>query len=264
MSNDPQRQIDQHFAVTGAGSGIGRAIALRLSSEGARVSLFGRRTEPLAETRDLAIAAGADAASIFAAGMDVRDDASVSDALNSAVTALGPLRGLIANAGIGGPNFPGNDDRFDDLIATNVGGTYRTLRSAQGLLATTGTRHFVLLSSILGRFGVPWYTGYCTSKTALLGLTRALAMELADQDIQVNAICPGWVETEMAWEGIDGMATALKVTREEAFAIAMKEVPMGRMSQPEDIAGLVAFLVSSDARGMTGQGLDMNGGAHMV
>ena len=259
-----QRQQDQHFAVTVAGTGIGRAVALRLSAEGARVSLFGRRTEPLEETRDLAVSAGAAPDSVFLASMDVRDDASVTGGLASAVTALGPLRGVIANAGIGGPNFPGEEDRFEDLVATNVGGTYRTLRAAQSLLVDDGgPRHMVALSSILGRFGVPWYTGYCTSKTALLGLVRALAMELADQEIQVNAICPGWVETEMAWEGIDGMATAMKVSREEAFAIAMKDVPMGRMSQPEDIAGLVAFLVSPDARGITGQGMDMNGGAFM-
>lgn len=260
-----QRQIDQHFAVTGAGTGIGRAIALRLAAEGARVSLFGRRTEPLDETRDLAVAAGTSPDALFLASMDVRDDASVGTGLAAAVTALGPLRGVIANAGIGGPNFPGDEDRFEDLIATNVGGTYRTLRAAQTLLIDDGQpRHMVVLSSILGRFGVPWYTGYCASKTALLGLVRALAMELAEHEIQVNAICPGWVETQMAWEGIDGMAKAMQVSRDEAFAVAMKDVPLGRMSQPEDIAGLVAFLVSRDARGITGQGMDMNGGAFMT
>ncbi|MCO4771412.1 MAG: SDR family oxidoreductase [Deltaproteobacteria bacterium] len=264
MNTIPTRQVGRHFSITGAGTGIGRAIALRLSAEGARVSIFGRRTEPLEETKRLLVEAGATADSVFVASMDVRDDDSVTEAFANAVTALGPLRGFVANAGIGGANFPGEDDRFTDIVSTNVGGTYRTLRAAQALLSDEGTRHLVVLSSILGRIGVPWYTGYCASKTALLGLTRALALELADQDIQVNAICPGWVETEMAWQGIDGMATALKTTREEAFKIAMSEVPMGRMSQPEHIAGLVAYLVSDDATGVTGQGLDMNGGAFLA
>jgi NAD(P)-dependent dehydrogenase (short-subunit alcohol dehydrogenase family) len=265
MHRIPRRQDGQHYAITGAGSGIGRAIALRLSAEGARVSIFGRRMEPLAETRALMIEAGAAPASLHAASLDVRSEAAVRTSLEDAVTALGPLRGCVANAGIGGPNFPGTDDTFEELITTNVLGTYRTVRAAQDLLLDDGQpRHLVLLSSILGRIGVPWYTGYCASKTALLGLTRALAMEVADRGIQVNAICPGWVDTEMAWDGIDGMAKALTISRDEAFAIAMKDVPLGRMSQPAHIAGLVAYLVSSDGAGITGQGIDMNNGAFMV
>ena len=259
------RQQDQHFVITGAGTGIGRAIALRLAAEGARVSLFGRRTEPLEETRQQIVEAGGSADAVFVASVDVGDPEAVRRGFADAVTALGPLRGCIANAGIGGPNFPGEDDRFEEILRTNVVGTYQTARAAQASLVDDGApRHLVLLSSILGRIGVPWYTAYCTSKTAVLGLTRSLAMELADQQIQVNAICPGWVDTEMAWDGIDGMARAMKATREEALAVAMRDVPLGRMSQPEDVAGLVAFLVSPDARGITGQGLDINNGAFMV
>ena len=94
---------------------------------------------------------------------------------------------------------------------------------------------FVAIASILGRFGVPGYTGYCASKTAILGLVRALALEVAADGIAAVAICPGWVATDMAWEGIDGMAEAIGVTREEAHAIAMKQLA-GRMSQPEEVA----------------------------
>ena len=97
----------------------------------------------------------------------------------------------------------------------------------------------------------------------MISLARALAMELAPANVQVNAVCPGWVETDMAREGIDGMAAAMGVTRDEAHAKAMEQVPLGRMSRPEDVAGLVAWLLSDDARGVTGQGLDMNGGAWM-
>ena len=121
----------------------------------------------------------------------------------------------------------------------------------------------VVIASILARFGVPGYTGYCASKAALLGMVRALALELAGQDVQVNAICPGWVDTAMAREGIDGMAQGMNITFDEARAMAMSAVPMGRMSEPEDIAGMVAWLTASESRGVTGQSLDMNGGAWM-
>ena len=265
MSSFPTRQTDQHFIVTGAGTGIGRAIALRLAGEGARVSLMGRRLEPLQASAALIADSGVSPDRLHVASVDTTNQAAIDEAFAIASGALGPLRGCVANAGIGGPNEPGPGDRFAEIVATNLNGTYHTLRAAQRELADgPEARHFVVIASILARFGVPGYTGYCASKTALLGLTRALAMELAGDHVQVNAVCPGWVETDMAWEGIDGMAAGMGVSRDEALATAMSEVPFGRMSQPQDIAGLVAWLVSGDARGVTGQGIDMNGGAFMA
>ena len=123
------------------------------------------------------------------------------------------------------------------------------------------TRHVVVLSSILARIAVPGYTGYSASKAGLLGLVRSLAAELAGDDVQVNAICPGWVETDMAWDGLDAIAASTGGTRDDAYRDAMREVPLRRMSQPEDIAGTVAWLLSRDARGITGQAIDQNGGA---
>jgi NAD(P)-dependent dehydrogenase (short-subunit alcohol dehydrogenase family) len=122
------------------------------------------------------------------------------------------------------------------------------------------TLGFVVTSSILARIGVPGYTAYCASKAGLLGLVRAFAAELAPRQIQVNGICPGWVDTDMAWEGLDAMPGS----REEAFELAMREVPLRRMSQPEEIAGTVAWLLSPDATGVTGQGIDHNNGAWMI
>lgn len=257
----PGRQSHQHFLVTGAGTGIGRAIALRLAQEGAVLSLLGRREAPLRETADLIEAAGSKA---WVGTADIRDRAQVDAAVEAAAAAQGPLRGLIANAGVGGPNEPGPEDRFDDLIQTNLVGTYSCLRAAQAhLVPGPDRRHLVIIASILGRFGVPGYTGYCASKGALISLARAFALELGGEGVQVNAVCPGWVSTEMAWQGIDGFAKATGQSREEAHAEAMKAVPLGRMSTPEEIAGLVAWLVSEDGHGVTGQGLDMNGGAWM-
>lgn len=257
-----------HILITGASSGIGRAIAIRLATGGARVSLLARRADMLEDTAALVLAAAPDAVS-FLVTCDVCDGASIDHAVATAARSQGAIHGVVTAAGIGGANGPGADsgdtsDRFDTIMNTNLRGTYLTLRAVQRHLAPgPGPRHMVLISSILARFGVPGYTAYCASKAGLLGLTKAMALELAGQNVLVNAICPGWVDTDMAWQGIDGMAGAMGVTRAEAHRIAMSAVPLGRMGKPEEVAGLVAWLMSADAAGVTGQGLDINGGAWM-
>jgi NAD(P)-dependent dehydrogenase (short-subunit alcohol dehydrogenase family) len=249
----------RHVVVTGAGTGIGQAIARRLASEGARLSILARDVSRLESTaQELG-----DVVRVFPC--DIREREAVDAAFALLAQAHGPIFGLVANSGIGGPNEPGPQDRFDDLVATNLTGTYLCFRAAQRHLLepATGTRHLIAVSSILARIGVPGYTGYCASKAGILGLARALAAELAPSDVQVNALCPGWVDTAMAHEGIAGMASAMGVSEKAALGIAMTQVPLGRMSQPEDVAGMVAWLLSADARGVTGQALDMNGGAFM-
>ena len=251
-----------HIAISGAGSGIGRAIALRLAAGGARLSLFARREDQLAQTARRCELAGARA--VVTRACDITESERVERVFEDFAREHGPLTALIANAGIGGSNSPGPQDRFEELVRTNLLGTYTTLCAARRHLAPgPDARHLVVIGSILARIGVAHYSGYCASKAGLLGLVRALAVELAPLNVQVNAICPGWVETDMAWQGIDGMAQAIGVTREVAHELAMKMVPLGRMASPEDVAGMVAWLVSADARGVTGQGLDMNGGGFM-
>jgi NAD(P)-dependent dehydrogenase (short-subunit alcohol dehydrogenase family) len=119
----------------------------------------------------------------------------------------------------------------------------------------------VITSSILSRIGVAGYTGYCASKAALLGLTRSLAAELAPRRIQVNAICPGWVDTDMTRLGLSLFEG---LTEEEAWEVAKQEVPLRRMSDPAEIAGTVAWLLSDDSIGVTGQAIDQNNGAFMI
>ncbi len=253
---------NSHIAISGAGSGIGRAIALRLAAGGARLSLFARREEQLAETAQSCELAGA--RSVVTRACDITEPLQVERVFQEFAREQGALTAMIANAGIGGPNFPGPEDRFEELVRTNLIGTYTTLCAARRQLAPgPAARHLVVIGSILARIGVAQYSGYCASKAGLLGLVRSLAVELAPLNVQVNAICPGWVETDMAWQGIDGMAKAIGVTREVAHELAMKLVPLGRMASPEDIAGMAAWLISPDARGVTGQGLDMNGGGFM-
>jgi NAD(P)-dependent dehydrogenase (short-subunit alcohol dehydrogenase family) len=233
----------RHFVVTGAGTGIGRAIAERLAAEGARLTLIGRD-----ESRLRGVVAGAATRSV-----DIRDREAVASAFAE------PLDGLVANSGIGGPNEPGVDDRFDDIVQTNLYGTYWCTRAAEPLLPDGG--RIVVTSSILARIGVAGYTAYCASKAGLLGLVRSLAAELAPRRIQVNAICPGWVNTEMAWEGLSVWPG---LTQDEAWEIAKQEVPLRRMSEPAEIAGTVAWLLSDDAVGVTGQAIDHNNGAFMI
>ncbi|MBA3841150.1 MAG: SDR family oxidoreductase [Actinobacteria bacterium] len=233
----------KHVVISGAGTGIGRAIAQRLAAEGARLTLLARDE---ARLRDVVPGATTRAC-------DIRDRAAVFAAIDE------PVDALVANAGTGGPNPAGKDDRWDEIVQTNLFGTYWCCRAVEQQLPEGG--RIVITSSILARIGVAGYTAYCASKAGLLGLTRSLAAELAPRRIQVNAICPGWVNTDMAWQGLDAFDG---LTREEAFEVAMREVPLGRMSEPEEIAGTVAWLLSPDAVGVTGQAIDHNNGAFMI
>lgn len=256
-----KRQQGQHYIVTGGGTGIGKAIALRLATEGASVSLLARNLSRLQLVVDEIQNSGGRAQCF---SCDITNKEAVQQAVQTCVDTFGAVRGVIANSGVGGANFPGEDDRFDLVVQTNVYGTYHTLRAVQPhLVDDEHATHMVVTSSCLARFGVPGYTAYCASKAALLGMVRAFALELAGQGTQVNALCPGWVDTDMAWEGLEGMSQGMGISIEEAHKIAMKSVPLGRMSKPKEIAGTVAWLLSEDGAGVTGQGIDINAGSWM-
>ena len=250
----------RHVVVTGGGTGIGRAIARRVAQDGTGVTILSLARDELEETADLLDGP------THVAECDIRDRDAVESVFAGASAALGPVDALVAVSGIGGANADDDDggDRFDDLVRTNLNGTYHCVRAALRHLAPgPEARHIVVISSILARIGVPGYTGYSASKSGLLGLVRSLAAELASDGVQVNAVCPGWVETEMARQGLDLIAKDIGGSRDDAYRVAMSHVPLGRMSQPEDIAGTVAWLLSPDARGVTGQAIDQNGGAWM-
>ncbi|MGE3172745.1 MAG: SDR family NAD(P)-dependent oxidoreductase [Planctomycetota bacterium] len=246
--------------VTGGGSGIGRGIAHVLARRGAAIALLGRTAGKLdavvAELRQQ----GATACAVVA---DVTDRAGTARAVDAAREQLGGLDALVNNAGVGGPNAcaaPG-PDRWDEIVRTNVDGVYHATCAAVPHLPDGG--RVVSISSVLGRFGVPGYTGYCASKHAVIGFTKALALELAPRRITVNAICPGWVDTDMATEGLQLMADGMGTTLEQARATAMSAVPLGRILQPEEIGELVAWLCSKAAAGMTGQAISHCGGQVM-
>ena len=194
--------------ITGAGSGIGAAAAKKLSErEGMRLLLMGRRLEPLLEVkRSLHNSERHEAVS-----MDVSDARGLVSWLSGEVANLTnhPLVAVFANAGIGGPNVFGEDDRWDDIIRINLTGTYNTLMACHPYLKRSdGVTHALVTSSVLARFGVPGQTAYVASKTGLLGLVRSLALEWSPDGVMVNALCPGWVDTEMARDSIQAMADA--------------------------------------------------------
>ncbi len=244
----------RHVVVTGGGKGIGKAIAERLAAEGATLSLLAPNLEELDR---VARSVGGDAHDC-----DIRDRESVDSAFAAAAAARGPIHALVANSGVGGPNADGPDDRFAEIVQTNLFGTYWCIRAAgRHLSPGPEPRHVVVIASILARIAVPGYTAYSASKAGLLGLVRSFAAELAPDQVQVNAICPGWVETDMAWQGIDAIVEATGMSRDEAIADVLRAVPLGRMAQPADIAGTVRWLLSDDAHGVTGQAIDHNGGA---
>ncbi|MBI4887565.1 MAG: SDR family oxidoreductase [Acidobacteria bacterium] len=246
--------------VTGGGRGIGRAIARVLAGPDTLVAVAARtRSEIEAVAAELA-ALGGRAAAIE---MNVSSEASVAAGMRRLREATDHLDVLVNNAGIGGGEPVEGSDvaRWRRTIDVNLTGMYLVTREALPLMREGG--RVVNLSSVLGRFGVPGYTAYCASKHGVIGFTRALALELASKHITVNALCPGWVDTAMAAEGMQQGAVATGQTFGQFRERALGAVPIKRIIQPEEVAALVRFLVSPPAAAITGQTYNICGGQTM-
>lgn len=259
MSTTPVRT----FVVSGAGSGIGRAAAVALANERPNVELvlLGRRQAALDETRRLL----PNPDRHHALAVSQTDKAELRRALAKISLPDRNVVGVVANAGVGGENTYGEADRWDEIVTTNLTGTYVLIHECLPALkaAKDKPRNVIIVASILARLGVPGYTAYCASKAGLLGLMRSLAASHARDSVYVNAVCPGWVNTEMARAGIQQFATHTGRSYEAALADQMAMVPTRKMSEPEEVGGLIAYLTSGKQSSFTGQCFDINNGALM-
>ena len=246
--------------VTGGGRGIGRAIALAFAGADTTVFVAARTTAELRSTAYEIEKAGGRGRAVR---MDVTDPSSIDRAFSDMHETADWLDVVVNNAGVGGGEPIADSDigRWRQIIDTNIFGTYLVSRRAVPLMHDGG--RIINVSSVLGRFGVAGYTAYCASKHAIIGFTRALALELAPAQITVNAICPGWVETDMAKEGMNLGAKAMNISYEEFRKRALGAVPIKRIIQPDEVASLVTFLASAGASAITGQTYNICGGQTM-
>ena len=240
--------------VTGAARGIGAASARRLAADGAKVAVCDLREDDCAETVQ---AIEGDGGTAIAIGCDVRDGDQVDAAVQRTVDELGSVDILINNAGVIRDNliFKMTDEDWETVIDTHLKGSFLCTRAAQRHMVERKWSKIVFLSSssALGNRG---QTNYSTAKAGVQGMARTLAIELGRFNINVNAVAPGYVATAMTRQTAERMG----VDFDEFHKAAVERIPLGRGGTPEDIAGVISFLVSEDASYVSGQVLYVNGG----
>jgi len=254
---------DQIALITGGGTGIGKAIAVKLAKNGAKVAIASRNGEHLQKVAAELAQMGL---TVLPVQMDVRNKTEVERAIADLVAHWSAIHILVNNAGISGLTLmsDADDSKWYDIIDTNLSGMYLLTKAVlRNMPDQTGGR-IINISSVLGKFGVPGYSAYCTSKHGMIGFTRALALEVVSRGITVNTICPGWVDTEMANLGINETAKLQGITPEQFKAQAVAAVPIRRFLEAEEIAELVAYIASDAARGITGQAMNICGGQTMA
>ncbi len=245
----------RHAVVTGGGRGIGAAIARRLAQEGAVVTVTGRSPEPL---QALIAELGAGSAVV----MDVTDGEAVATALASAEAQNGPVDILVNNAGIAGsaPFSRIRESDMDALLDVNVKGVLRCSQAVYGPMTKRGWGRIVNVASTAGLRGYGYTAAYCASKHAVIGMTRALALEGARTGVTVNAVCPGFTATELLERSLENIIAKTGKSRDEAAAALVESNPQGRFVEPDEVAAAVAWLCGPGSDAITGQSIAVAGG----
>lgn len=240
-------------AVTGGGSGIGAAVAEALAREGVSVVLMGRNA---ARLREQAVRIGGEVQRL-----DVSDEASVE----AAFEAVGPLDILINNAGQveTSPLKATTLATWNRMLQVNLTGTFLCTRAVMGGMSERGFGRIINVASTAGLKGYAYVAAYCAAKHGVLGLTRALALELANKGVTVNAVCPGYTETDIVEQAVANIVTKTGRTPDEARALLAASNPQRRLIQPKEIATTVMWLARRESNSITGQSISISGGEVM-
>jgi meso-butanediol dehydrogenase/(S,S)-butanediol dehydrogenase/diacetyl reductase len=247
--------------VTGAGSGIGRAIARALAKHGARVCVTDIDMEKATATAERIGPAA------FALALDVTNAQATTEVFREAHARLGGLDLVCANAGVSTMQrvVELTEADWDFNMNVNAKGVFLTDREAVRIFLRDGVKGTIVnTASLAGKVGAPLLAHYSASKFAVVGFTQALAREVAEQGIRVNAVCPGFVRTSMQEREIVWEASLRGISPEQVVKEYIQQTPLGRLEEPKDVADVVVFLSSEAARFMTGQAINVTGGVYMT
>lgn len=261
MTPDPTALSGKHAVVTGGGRGIGAAIAAALAAQGARVTLMGRTRKTLEEAADRLRGH----TEIQCVSVDIGDPQSVAQAFAEAAQAFGATSILVNNAGqaASAPYAKTDLALWQQMLTVNLTGTHLCSQAVLPGMLTLGWGRILNIASTASLKGYPYISAYCAAKHGVLGLTRALAAELAKKPVTVNAICPGYTETDIVQETLANIQAKTGRSREEALGELVKHNPQGRLIQPEEVAGAVVWLCLPGSESITGQALSVSGGETM-
>jgi NAD(P)-dependent dehydrogenase (short-subunit alcohol dehydrogenase family) len=248
----------RHALVTGGGRGIGAAIASGLTAAGASVTVTGRKEEPLKSLVEAGGAAGYVTA-------DVTDAAAVQEAVGTAVGERGPVSILVANAGAAesAPFTRTGPDMFRRMFDLNLMGVVHSIQAVLGPMIEAKDGRIIAVASTAGLKGYRYTSAYCASKHAVIGLVRSVALETARTGVTVNAVCPGFSDTDMVAEAVERIVAKTGMTESQAKEELVRDNPQGRLIAPEEVADTVLWLCGKDAASITGQSIAIAGGEVM-